>query len=26
MAGLMAPLQEKKVSTPYFDNLRVTPL
>ena len=26
MAGLMAPLQEKKVSTPYFDNLRITPL
>ena len=26
MAGLMAPLQEKKVSTPFFDNLRVTPL
>jgi len=26
MAGLMAPLQDKKVSTPYFDNLRVTPL
>ena len=26
MAGLLAPLQEKKVSTPYFDNLRVSPL
>ncbi len=26
MAGLVAPLQEKKVSTPYFDNLRVVPL
>ena len=26
MAGLIAPLQEKKVSTPYFDNLIVSPL
>ena len=26
MAGLLAPLQEKKVSTPYFDNLKVSPL
>ena len=26
MAGLIAPLQEKRVSTPYFDNLRITPL
>ena len=26
MAGLMAPLQEHRVSTPYFDNLKITPL
>ena len=26
MAGLMAPLQEKRVCTPYFDNLKITPL
>ena len=26
MAGLIAPLQEKRVSTPYFDNLKITPV
>ncbi|MCQ2187469.1 MAG: galactosylceramidase [Bacteroidales bacterium] len=26
MAGLIAPLQESSISTPYFDNLRITPL
>ena len=26
MAGLIAPVQEKRISTPYFDNLRITPL
>jgi galactosylceramidase len=26
MAGLIAPLNERGVSTPYFDNLRITPL
>ena len=26
MAGLMAPLQERRICTPYFDNLRITPL
>ena len=26
MVGLIAPLQEKRVSTPYFDNLKITPL
>ena len=26
MAGLIAPLHERTVSTPYFDNLRITPL
>ena len=26
MAGLIAPLNERSVSTPYFDNLRITPL
>ena len=26
MAGLMAPLKGKYVCTPYFDNLRITPL
>ena len=26
MAGLMAPLQSRRVSTPYFDNLRIVPL
>jgi len=26
MAGLIAPLHERSVSTPYFDNLRITPL
>lgn len=26
MAGLIAPLQEKRVSTPYFDNLKISPL
>lgn len=26
MAGLMAPLQAKRVCTPYFDNLRIQPL
>lgn len=26
MAGLIAPLHERSVSTPYFDNLQVTPL
>ena len=26
MAGLIAPLHESSVSTPYFDNLQVTPL
>ena len=26
MAGLIAPLHERSVSTPYFDNLRIVPL
>ena len=26
MAGLMAPLQERRVCTPYFDNLKIVPL
>ena len=26
MAGLMAPLQERRVCTPYFDNLKIMPL
>ncbi len=26
MAGLIAPLKEHSVSTPYFDNLRITPI
>lgn len=26
MAGLMAPLQQRRVCTPYFDNLRIEPL
>ena len=26
MAGLMAPLQKRRVCTPYFDNLKITPL
>ncbi len=26
MAGLLAPLQEGRVATPYFDNLSITPL
>lgn len=26
MAGLIAPLLERRVSTPYFDNLRIVPL
>ena len=26
MAGLLAPLHERRVSTPYFDNLRIIPL
>ena len=26
MAGLMAPLQQRRVCTPYFDNLKITPL
>lgn len=26
MAGLMAPLQEHRVSTPYFDNLKINPV
>lgn len=26
MAGLLAPLHERSVSTPYFDNLKITPL
>lgn len=26
MAGLISPLQEKRVCTPYFDNLKITPL
>ena len=26
MAGLIAPLKERRVSTPYFDNLKITPL
>lgn len=26
MAGLMAPLQERRVCTPYFDNLRIEPV
>ena len=26
MAGLIAPLQERRVSTPYFDNLKISPL
>ena len=26
MAGLMAPLQQRRVFTPYFDNLKITPL
>jgi hypothetical protein len=25
MAGLIAPLKERRVSTPYFDNLKITP-
>ncbi|EKJ88881.1 Glycosyl hydrolase family 59 [Bacteroides finegoldii] len=26
MAGLLAPLQKRRVATPYFDNLKITPL
>ena len=26
MVGLMAPMQPNRISTPYFDNLRITPL
>ena len=26
MAGLMAPMQKLRVSTPYFDNLKITPV
>ena len=26
MAGLIAPLQERRVSTPFFDNLKIVPL
>ena len=26
MAGLLAPIQQKRVSTPYFDNLVIAPL
>ena len=26
MAGLIAPLQSRRISTPYFDNLRIEPL
>ena len=26
MAGLMAPLQEHRISTPYFDNLKINPV
>lgn len=26
MAGLMAPLQSRRISTPYFDNLKIEPL
>ena len=26
MAGLMAPLQERRVCTPYFDNLKIQPI
>ena len=26
MAGMIAPLQEKRVCTPYFDNLKISPL
>jgi galactosylceramidase len=26
MAGLIAPLHEHTISTPYFDNLRITPI
>lgn len=26
MAGIMAPLQQRRVTTPYFDNLTITPL
>lgn len=26
LAGLMAPMQQNRISTPYFDNLRITPL
>ncbi len=26
MAGLMAPLQQRRVCTPYFDNLHITPI
>ena len=26
MAGLMAPLQRRRVCTPYFDNLKISPL
>ena len=26
MAGLLAPLQKKRVCTPYFDNLSIKPL
>lgn len=25
MAGLMAPMQQHRISTPYFDNLEITP-
>ena len=26
MAGLMAPMQQHRISTPYFDNLRIYPI
>ncbi len=26
MAGLMAPMQEQRISTPYFDNLEIVPI
>jgi len=26
MAGLMAPMQKQRVSTPYFDNLKISPI
>ena len=26
MAGLLVPMQEKRIPTPYFDNMRITPI